>query len=71
MERSRLIECLLAKTGIMQIDSKACGEISVSIFLETEQYVSRTNIERLFGLIPSPTELSRWTIMTIERYVES
>lgn len=70
MERSRLIACLLAKTGTSLVDSKACSDISVRIFLETDEYVSRTNIERLLGISPSTSELSPWTLTAIERYVK-
>ncbi|MBB6240511.1 hypothetical protein HDC90_005189 [Pedobacter sp. AK013] len=43
---------LQRKCKIKTIDPDACAAISIAVFMENGDYVSKTSLMRLFGLLP-------------------
>lgn len=43
---------LQRKLGLKTIDAHACKQISIDIFLTDKDYISKSTLMRLFGLLP-------------------
>ncbi|WP_316801387.1 hypothetical protein [Pedobacter frigidisoli] len=44
---------LLNKIGNIEVNRKACDQLSVAIFIRQNDYISTTTLMRLFGLLPA------------------
>lgn len=67
-ELKRLI---LVKSGIRVISPSDCKAISISIQKELKKNISETTLKRLFGFAESKHDFSKFTINTLNEYVQS
>jgi|GEM_PF-2086274 len=65
-----LKDALIKKFGSEVTDALSCENLSIAIFLNSGNYVSRSTLMRLFGIVEKPSSLNPKVLDFLMKYAE-